>query len=53
MKNYVFLLAATLCVGCENGELALTDEARSAVKAKVKKRGEAMHKQFVLHDKFH
>lgn len=41
------LLTAVLCTGCENGNVALTDEARSVEKAKVKKRGEARKELFV------
>lgn len=50
MKSYLLgasLLTALLCAGCENGNVTLTDEARSAEKAKVKKRGEARKELFV------
>lgn len=45
--KYVLGVLALFLVGCENGNLTLTDTSRATEKAKIKKRGEARKKLFV------
>lgn len=50
MKSYSLgapLLTSILCAGCENGHIALTDEARAAEKRVALKRGNARKELFV------